>query len=246
MNSVGIGIVVALYNEAAVLTTQKAPLGTLWPLAEGSLWLSGMGPQAAHQAALALAEQGATALAVFGVAGSLVADLPTGTLVCPTAIVDEQGQSYAVDEPWRNRLLQCLRSAQIAVQTDIRLVSLPTALPNGPAKQAAYLRYAASVVDMESAAVAQVAKERGLAFLVLRAIIDERDDVLPETLLTTVDAYGRPRLARLIGALARQPALVMTLPGLSGRMRKALQALREAVAASGTGLAYATSAEGFL
>lgn len=228
-----LGIVVALKAEAAALTTQTVHPDCIVPLSEGGgLWLSGMGQDAARKAALALADAGAQALATFGVAGALDASLRSGMLLCPHSVLDEQGRIYLADLVWRDRLQRRLVDAALPAVFDAALLSLPGPLSTASAKMAAQQRYAAAAVDMESAAVAAVAASRDLPFIVLRAIIDERDDELPESLQAVIDPWGRPRVPLLLATLIRRPWLLARLPGLSSRMNKAIGALRAAATAA--------------
>ena len=117
------------------------------------------------------------------------------------------------------------------------LLSLPTPLSSAAEKMAMRERHMAVAVDMESAAVAAVASERHLPFVVLRAIVDERDDDIPIELQAGIDAWGRPRPLDMLLVLARHPGLLSHLPGLARRMNKATRALRAAVVAAGSNLA---------
>ncbi|GLK60298.1 MULTISPECIES: phosphorylase family protein [Azotobacter] len=227
------GIVVALKVEAEALTAKSVRPECLMPLADGCvLWLSGMGPEAARKAAQALADAGAGALATFGVAGALDAGLRSGTLLCPHGVLDGDGRTYMTDPAWCGRLRKRLASAGLPVVSGITLLSSCRALSTPEAKMAAHSRYAAAAVDMESAAVAAVAADRNLPFATLRAIVDERDDALPEALQAAIGPWGQPQLPRLIATLARRPWLLSRLPRLSSCMDKALRALRAAAKAA--------------
>lgn len=233
MKRLSVGIVVALKVEAATLSHAVVLPGCLTPLANGAgLWLSGMGPAAARKAALALVEAGAQSLASFGVAGALDPKVRSGTLLCPARVIDQQGHAYVTDGIWRERLQQRLATAGLTAQVDIALLSLAQPLSSSTAKRAAHNQYQAAAVDLESAAVAAVAARHHLPFMVLRAIVDERDDELPETLQAAIDAWGQPRWAQLFTALLRHPGLLVRLPELSARMNKALAALGAAAQAA--------------
>lgn len=226
-----LGVVVALKAEAAALTKQTAYPESILPIANGcGLLLSGMGPDAALKAAHSLADAGAQALATFGVAGALVPGLRSGTLLCPQRILDEQGRVYLADPAWCNRLQRRLVAAALATVSDIALLSMPASVSTVMGKVAAQRHYSAAAVDMESASVAAVAAERKLPFVALRAIVDERDDSLPEALQAAIDPWGQPRILPMVSALVRHPSLLARLPGLSSRMGKAVRALRTAAA----------------
>jgi adenosylhomocysteine nucleosidase len=226
------GIVVALAAEAAALTTKTLPVEHIVSLENGTaIWLGGMGQVAAQAAAQALADAGAKALMAFGVAGALDADLRSGTLLCPTHVMDDDGREYAADPAWQTQLMDRMIALGLSAPRTGPLLSMPVPLLAANAKSAAHSRYGALAVDMESVAVARVAKTRALPFAALRAIVDERDDTIPFELHECIDAFGRPRLLRLIAALAASPMLITRLPGLRARMRKAVHALHAAAPA---------------
>ena len=233
------GIVVALASEAGTLVTRTTKPECITPLADGAaLWLSGMGPVAARRAAEELATAGAAALAVFGVAGALSDHLRNGALFSPERVLDENGHGYATDPGWRANLQQQLATIPTPLRTEGVLLSVASPLLTHAAKTAAYQRYSVLAVDMESAAVAAVAKERGLPFVVLRAIVDEADDAIPTALNGSVDAWGRPRPLRLMAALCGQPSLLGELPRLYSRMQRATQALRTVAEVTGPTLGW--------
>ncbi|MFK2893488.1 purine and other phosphorylase-like protein, family 1 [Dyella flagellata] len=230
------GIVVALASEASTLTSRAAKPECITALADGAaLCLSGMGPLAARRAAKMLAEAGASALAVFGVAGALNPQMRNGTLFCPQHVLDEEGHRYTADPDWRTSLQGPFA---LPIQTEGSLLSVAAPLLTEAAKTAAHQHCGALAVDMESAAVAAVAQEHGLPFLVLRAIVDESSDAIPAALNGSVDAWGRPRMLNLVTALCRHPSLWGELPRLYSRMQKATQALRALAAATGPGLGW--------
>lgn len=229
MNVYSLGIVVALKTEAGALTTHPVRPECILSLpGDCSLLLSGMGPEAAKRAAQALIGSGAQALATFGVAGALVSGLRSGTLLCPQRILDEHGRAYHADSAWCDRLQRRLVTASLTTISDVALLSLPVPVSTVVAKRAAQRRYLATAVDMESAAVASVAAEHNVPFVALRAIVDERDDSLPEALQAAIDPWGQPRIPQMIAALLRHPRLLVRLPGLSMRMNRAIRALRSA------------------
>lgn len=233
------GIVVALASEAKALTAAQSHPERLTPLPEGAaLWLSGMGPDAAQRAAHGLADAGARALAVFGVAGALDASLRNGSLFCPERVLDEHGHDYPAHGPWRTLLQQRLVATPRPLYTHGSLLSVREPLLTAAAKTAAQHRHQALAVDMESAAVAAVAKDRHLPFMALRAIVDEMDDTIPAVLHASVDAWGRPRSLNLVVALTRHPSLLTYLPGLHSRMQQATRALRSAGDAMGPTLGW--------
>jgi hypothetical protein len=81
--------------------------------------------------------------------------------------------------------------------------------------------------------VAEVAAAGRVPFLVVRAIVDTAQDALPELALSAVaTGEDRPRVGRLLAALAHTPAELPALIRLAHRYRTASRALA-AVAGSG-------------
>lgn len=233
-----VGIVTALAAEARVLAHRAVAPDRPIRLGEGRcLWLCGMGPSAAHEAAEALVREGADALAVFGVAGGLAPGLRSGTLFCPSRVIDAAGREYQPTPDWQAALASRLRTTAHPVRDNGTLLGLDAPLLGVADKQAMHARHQALAVDMESTAVAAVASERQVPFVVLRAIVDECDDDVPLTLQSAVDAWGRPRTLALLAALGRHPGLLAQLPRLASRMRQATRALRAAADAAGDGWA---------
>lgn len=237
MNLHSVGIVTALAAEARTLTHQPLRPRQLIVLGEGcGLWLSGMGPEAAREGALALVNAGATALAVFGVAGALAPGVRNGTLLCPACVIDERGNDYLPTPAWCEALQQRLAAASLPVMAGGSLLSLPAPILSAAGKMAMRQRHMALAVDMESAAVAAVATAAHLPFVVLRAIVDEHDDDIPGELQAAIDEWGRPLALHMLAQLVRHPGLLTRLPRLSSRMRNATRALRAAVTALGVNL----------
>jgi hypothetical protein len=223
-------VVVALADEARSLLGRRIRPGTM--VAAGParrVIVCGMGPQAAERAARQLADTGVRALAVFGIAGALDPALASGDLLCPAEILDESGIRYYADSAWNTRLR--LRHPALVGSPDL-LLTVREPLLDPRAKAGAHSRFGAAAVDMESAAVALVAKERGLPLLVIRAIADTAGDAIPAGLAGAVDRYGRPRMIALLLALLRQPRLLAQLPKLANAMHLANGALRSVAAAS--------------
>lgn len=230
-----VGIVTALAPEARALARRSLAPGRVVRLDDGAaVWLGGMGPLAARDAAQALVDAGATALAVFGVAGALAPHLRSGTLLCPDRVVDACGRHYLPSSAWRISLQRRWHDAGVQVQMDGCLLSAPEPLLDAISKTLMRSSNDAIAVDMESAGVAAVAEERGLPFVVLRAIVDERDDAVPGELQAGIDAWGRLRPWAMLATLARHPNLLPALPRLAARMHKATTALRAAARATGS------------
>lgn len=179
---------------------------------------SGANSQAARQAAHRLTDQGCDLLVSFGLAGGLDPALPAGTLLAPKEIITPSRERFAcwseIDFP--NAVTQPLAGSDM-------LLSSPED------KALLMARSGAVAVDMESHAVAYVARERGLPFLVLRAVTDTADMALPAFIAKSTAADGSTRLGPILLGLFRNPKNLPELLSLAKASDLAFAALRTAL-----------------
>jgi adenosylhomocysteine nucleosidase len=82
-------------------------------------------------------------------------------------------------------------------------------------KQELGRRHQALAADMESLAVAEVCRERGVPFLAIRIISDAADESLPPDVEHLLAQPGGPRRwGAALGAICRRPSSVKDLFGL--------------------------------
>jgi adenosylhomocysteine nucleosidase len=228
-----IGIVSALAAEARTLGSADRHGTELRRLAEGA-WLavSGIGPAAAAAAARRLVLAGASALASYGMAGGLDPTLICGVVLLPEEIAtaggEHAGARWPTSREWRQRLRGALPESCIV--SGGRLLTSARPLGRPDAKAAAWRQTSAVAVDMESAAIAQVAVQARLPFVALRIIVDTAADEVPAAVLAA-SGGGRLRIGRLIGGLVRAPGEVAALIALSARYRIARRLLASLLAA---------------
>lgn len=226
----GLGIIVALISEARTLGLAHPQPGlNTGPDPRLQIYVSGMREQPAREAAIALADAGAVALLSFGTAGGLDPALAPGALVCPRAVMNLERQRFEADAEWRARLVARCPDIPLA---DGDLLSTRGVLLNAGIKYMAHTQSQAVAADLESAAVAAVAAQRGLPFLVLRAIVDDAEASLPDEIISATDAYGRPQPLKLALAVLKSPYSATRLPALARAFSEASRALREVVAAA--------------
>ncbi len=167
------------------------------------------------RAAGRLADQGATALLSFGLAGGLNPALTPGTIVVPGSVVtpSDRFETDAALTAW-------LQGGEGGV-----IFGGDEAVATAAEKQALRARTGADAVDMESGAVATVARERGLRFAALRVICDPAEGDLPPAALVALDASGGIGIVRVLASVLRQPGQIPALLRLSGQAAAARQAL---------------------
>ena len=160
---------------------------------------SGVGQARARAAARDALRDGATALVAWGVAGSLDSSCPPGTVLLPAIVRRPGGTSFRASEGWRKRLAGKL-APHVAVQGG-ELLSVDEVLATPQAKAGAR-KLGAVAVDMESAAVAEIAATARRPFIALRVIFDGAGDHLPDA-PDLVDPAGRLDLAAALRVLCR-------------------------------------------
>lgn len=225
-----IGLVAALPAEARCFAERHEGSGAS-PAGAGRARLSGIGAANARRAALELVDGGATALLSWGCAGGLDPSLAAGALVLPTRIRASDGTLYEADGEWQRRLIGQLAGVMQAHIGDLIDSSAPVA--GSDAKQRLFRATGAAVVDMESAAIAQVAAERRLPFLVIRAVLDSADHPLPRTALVALDAAGGLRAGAVLRSLLGRPSDLPELLRLWSALRVAQATLARVAHAGG-------------
>lgn len=224
-----VGVVAALASEARALGPSmprdgNPPLSELAQLGEGSLLaLSGIGYAAAAAAAQALVDAGVTALMSFGMAGGLDPELVPGSVVIPCELLSSDGERYAACRAWREQVAGAVGHVRAVAEGN--LLSSAHALETPAEKAAAFRNSGAVAVDMESAAVAQIAARLNLPFIAVRVIVDSAADALPRAVVAA-SRSGRVRFARLIGGLILAPREIAAMVRLAQRHRIAMHSLR--------------------
>ena len=222
------GVVAALASEARALGPSMRRVGTP-PLSElalgdGSLLaLSGIGRAAAAAAAQSLVDAGVSALMTFGLAGGLDPALKSGSVVIPCELLSTEGTRYAACRAWRERVAAAV--SPLCAVTEGNLLTSTHAIDTPADKAAAFRNSGAAAVDMESAAVAEIAAKHNLPVIAVRVIADTAADTLPRAVVAASKA-GRVRFARLIGGLILAPQEIAPLIRLAQRYRIAMRSLR--------------------
>jgi nucleoside phosphorylase len=167
----------------------------------------GIGRKAAGITARALVVQyHPRVLISAGVAGATQNDLAAGTVITPEIVFDSaSGAEYRADSG----------SGALVTADEIADSSL---------KQALAARFHASAVDMEAAAVAQVAQQERIGFRCVKAISDPADLVMPP-LNQFVDEQGQFRAAKFAVWAALRPRHWPGIVALARDTRRASQAL---------------------
>jgi adenosylhomocysteine nucleosidase len=173
----------------------------------------------AARAVRRLIDAGATGVISFGLAGGLDPALAAGTLVVADAVIGDGGL-------WRT---DSELSARLGGMTGQSCLGLDRIVVSRAEKQRLGRETGASLVDMESGAVAAVAGAAGVPFAVLRAICDPAERTLPPAALVALDDAGRLTPARLAWSVLTHPGQVIALIALARDAAAARRSLRSRV-----------------
>jgi adenosylhomocysteine nucleosidase len=200
-------LIVGMVSEARIARRSGLPIA----IGGGTL-------QGARVAAERLLREGARSLISFGLAGGLDPALVPGDLVTAEAVL--------VD----GRLWPC--DAALVRRLGARRVPLLLAgdgiVATAHEKARLYAETGASVVDLESGAVAELATAAGVPFAILRAICDGAQRDLPSAAVEGLDAEGRIAPLKMIAALLRDPMQTFGLIALGRDAARARSALLKA------------------
>ncbi len=202
-----IAIVVAMRRELAPLLrgvqAQRADGIEFFELEDAVIAVGGMGRNAARKAAEAVVDMyEPTTLISAGIAGALTTKLRAGDVVQGFEVVDAESGA---------RFKTAGGESMIVTAASV----------SGPAEKRMLAdRYQADVVDMESAAVAAVAQERGIEFGAMKAISDELEFEMPPV-GRFVDGDGEFETARFATYIALRPKWWSTVQTLAKNSRTA-------------------------
>lgn len=218
-----IGIVAALPGEARALVGRCS-----WRETNGFLHCrsvlkdgtdlavvqSGMGMDNAFSAAHWLSKKGVGTLGCFGVSGGLNPEQGVGDLVFADAVFMERDDGISL--VWKRSgrdpevTFSCINAKGVIARWG-PIITVQKPILNTAGKQALFESTATLAVDMETAAVAQVADRSGLPFFAVRSICDTADVTVPEFLYQCVDQKGSPRFPYLFRLIIRNPLIISHL-----------------------------------
>jgi adenosylhomocysteine nucleosidase len=216
-----IGIVAALEAEMRVFARRRPRRSDGTPVLRA---VSGVGAERAYRAGRRLLEAGATALVSWGTAGALVPELGPGALLLPRKVIGCDGTDFPVDSDWHQRVSERL-PRELAVHM-APLADAAEPLLSAIDKSRLAQRSGADAADMESAALAALAREAGVPLLVVRAVIDGADAVVPARLVTAARADGGLDVLSTLAWLACAPSQWRAAFELARGFRAALLTLQ--------------------
>lgn len=204
------GLVVALPEELTTLTSIKIEKGDCLFITDRLLVAySGAGPTNATAAAELLVAKGAARLISWGCAAALGASLKPGDLILADKLIDAENNELAINADWHSYVQSIL--ANFVVVTGGCLVESVSIVSTSTDKKQLHSLTGAVALDMESIAIAKVAKQYTLPFLAIRVIVDPVEMNLPLAINHSLNDGGEIVLKKLLAFLFLHPA---ELPGL--------------------------------
>jgi nucleoside phosphorylase len=223
-----IGVAAALGAEARLFARTGIASATGPASVPLALVHTGVGAERARAGAQALVDAGAAALVSFGFAAGLVSGLAAGTLLLPLRVAGHAGVAHATDDGLRATLAARLSAFVIA---DGMLAETRVPLWDVADKRALRASSGGTAADMESVAIAEVARRAHLPFAAVRAILDGVDTFIPRCARSALDAGGGVQPGALALGLARRPWEIGALVRLAFEFAQARRALAAAAAA---------------
>jgi adenosylhomocysteine nucleosidase len=198
--------------------------------------VSGIGLERAARAAQQLLEAGADSLLCFGVGGALNPALNCGDIVIASEVLCA-GKSDADPSSTELAPARLATGAEWRQGLSARLIGLgglhvgavlssDELVASAERKQQLYRQSGALAVDMESAAVARIARHEHIPFMALRVIADTAQDSLPGVLHSALGSGGAvARGASFWWSLLSAPGSWLGLARLGSRYRRACAVL---------------------
>jgi hypothetical protein len=189
--------------------------------------LSGARPTRARAGAEALTGLGLDGLLSFGSAGGVSPDVKPGDLLIAESVSGPGGHIYTADAGWTGRMSDVLGISPT------RIAGMEH-LADDKAK-ASLNDTSVTAIDMESHIVAAAAKDAGIPFAVLRAVVDPAGFTIPDYALDAVRPDGSVSFLPVISGLCMQPWTIGKLLDLNSYNKRAMESLSGAARALGPG-----------
>lgn len=183
---------------------------------------TGIGAARVRTALPTLLRRRPAGLVSIGVAGGLNASLTPGTVLLPQEILAETGERFPISASWRARV--CARLPGPPVESGA-LISVAHAARTPADKRDLAEQFGAVAVDMESAALARLAQQHAVPFIVIRAVADPHDTPIPAVAGRLLTPDGAVRWSALPAALLQHPKDIGALIALAMAFRSAARAL---------------------
>jgi len=194
---------------------------------------TGTGQERAREGiATLLNRRSVSALCYVGVAGALDPSLAVESILVPTSVRTEDGQSVPSPDPqWAERV-SAHGDGSARTGTLVTVDRVITQPEEKAALRGALALNGPAAIDMETAAVARVAAEQGVPYLSLRIISDTADESLPDLLKDAQREDGSIDRTRVMQSVVWTPSAVPALMRMRRRVQSAADILAERVSAA--------------
>jgi len=219
------GIIVALPEELSSLTKKKISLGECEFLTDDLIAThAGTGPENAKKAAQKLIDKGCCKLISWGCAAGLDNTLITGDLCLPKRLIAENQQHYHVDAEWQQQTASLL--AELHPIHSSPLCESNTIVSSVQKKTALHKTTGAIALDMESIAIAKIAEQKQIPYLVIRVIADSAKMHLPAAITKSMNEAGQINKKELALYIAANPLQIFGLIKLGLHFQTAQKKLK--------------------
>jgi adenosylhomocysteine nucleosidase len=218
------GIVVAMPREMKTLGHWKVSGdGCVRHSEQVIICLSGIGKGKSVQAAEKLVNKGANCLLSWGTAAALSPDIAPGSIVIPEKIITENEGIIYTNKQLRNAFID-----QLPYHDHIQNASLcetSKLLWSKEQKSTLFKSTSAEIADMESGAVALVAKKHHIPFIAIRSVSDSSEMTIPDSVHANLEG-GTAHISRIVIQAIFTPKDWLPMLKLSYNFSKAQKALR--------------------
>lgn len=222
------GIIVALPQELESLTSHPLERGECLEIFEDILvCLSGIGKNAAVQAARKLIKMGADILISWGTAASLDEKIKAGTIILPEYVITVNRSEIEAD-PFLHTLIKELLLYEKNIEYHCKLCETDKLLRDQQQKITLGLQHNAIAADMESGAIAELSQKNGIPFVLIRAISDSPKINIPSVITKNMTANGDIDIFRFIMSALAAPNQWRNIYRLSRGFGKAKKSLNRA------------------
>lgn len=187
--------------------------------------VSGTGANNVDQAVHNLIRYDINAIISWGTCVALVPELKSGDLLLPEVLLADGGERYFTDKSWVERIGNSLRQERLHLHHG-SMTSAQNVLINKKQKTDLHATTGALAADMESAAIVKTARSFGLPCIVIRAVLDEADTAIPETIMKHTDEFGKADVPGLLREIIQAPGLLVPLCELALSLHKAVRTLK--------------------
>tara|TARA_B100000953_G_scaffold280729_1_gene257712 strand:+ start:579 stop:1295 length:717 start_codon:yes stop_codon:yes gene_type:complete len=219
-----LGIITALPAEAKCFQAKKINFKSPIEIERNIfLCISGIGYKSSLYAANELIKLNVDALISWGIAGATCDLVNTGDLILAKA-VKRHKNIYKTSNEWCKKIIYHFQGSSLKILNE-DIVSTEEICSTPVKKMNLFKKTKASVVDMESAAMAEVAMTNNLDFIIVRAIADNAILNIPDVVIKNIDNYGRIKIIKLMTSCMFRPSQINQIFLLAKSYKKALKSL---------------------